>query len=76
MAYLLHKPLAVCSNDAKFCYDRIVHSVASLALQRTGMPLGPAISIFNTIQNTNHIIRTAFSNSWSSFNRKDLDKPY
>jgi hypothetical protein len=28
---------ALCSNDAKSCYDRILHSIASLAYQRLGI---------------------------------------
>jgi hypothetical protein len=38
---LIHQrriPAAMCSNDAKLCYDRIVHSVAKLALLRCGAP--------------------------------------
>jgi hypothetical protein len=51
-------PGALCSNDAKSCYDRIVHSVASLALQRLGVPVSPIISMFSTIQSLKHHIRT------------------
>ena len=32
LAHLLRRPLGVCSTDAKSCYDRILHSFASLAL--------------------------------------------
>ena len=28
----------LCSNDAKSCYDRIVHSVAALAYKHVGVP--------------------------------------
>jgi hypothetical protein len=34
LARQLKRPLAMCSNDAKLCYDRIVHSVASLCMRR------------------------------------------
>ena len=47
------RPSAVCLNDAKSCYDRIVHSVASLAMQRVGAPVEPIICMFTTIQNLN-----------------------
>jgi hypothetical protein len=30
---------ALCSNDAKSCYDRIVHCVAALSMRRMGPPL-------------------------------------
>jgi hypothetical protein len=33
-------------NDAKSCYDRIVHNIASLAIRRTGMPREPVHSMF------------------------------
>ena len=31
----------LCSNDAKSCYDRVLHSIASLAYQRIGIPHPP-----------------------------------
>jgi hypothetical protein len=33
-----HQAGALCANDAKSCYDRIVHNVATLSLRRLGMP--------------------------------------
>jgi hypothetical protein len=42
-------PAAICSNDAKSCYNRIVHSIASLSMQRVKVPPGPIICMFSTI---------------------------
>jgi hypothetical protein len=47
----LKRPLAMCSNDAKSCYDRIVHSVASLCMRRVGVEEPPIVCMFTTIQN-------------------------
>jgi hypothetical protein len=41
LARQLKRPLAMCSNDAKSCYDRIVHSVASLCMRRMGVEEPP-----------------------------------
>jgi hypothetical protein len=61
------RPGAVCSNDAKSCYDRIVHSVASLAMQRVGTPVEPIVCMFTTIQNLQHRIRTVYGDSTIGF---------
>jgi hypothetical protein len=37
-------PAALCSNDAKSCYDRINHSMASLCFQHQGVPEPPLVS--------------------------------
>ena len=42
-------PAVWCANDAKSCYDRIVHSVASICMLRCGLPVGPCHSMFRTI---------------------------
>jgi hypothetical protein len=76
LAHLLWKPLAVCSNDAKSYYDRIVYSVASLALQQMDIPRAPIVSMLSTIQSMNHVVRTAFGDSDSFINGKDLAKLY
>jgi hypothetical protein len=54
---------AVCSNDAKSCYDRIIHSLACLAYRRLGVPKPPVECMFQSIQNMKHHIRTTFGDS-------------
>ena len=63
----LKKPGALCSNDAKSCYDRVVHSIASISMQRLGVPQEPIVSMFTTIQNLEHCIRTAYGDSAATF---------
>jgi len=63
----LHIPAAICSNDAKACYDHIVHAFASLALQHLGIPLGPIQVMFGTIQMLKHYRHTAFGHSKNFF---------
>jgi hypothetical protein len=60
-------PAAICSNDAKSCYNRIVHSITSLSMQRVKVPPGPIICMFSTIQCLNHCIRTIYGDSELSF---------
>jgi len=63
----LCSPAALCSNDAKSCYDRIVHSVATLSMRRLGIPEAPIVSMFQTIQNMQHFVRTSYGDSAASF---------
>jgi hypothetical protein len=58
---------ALCSNDAKSCYDRIVHNCASLCMQRIGTPIQPIISMFQTIQQLSHHVRTVFGESLQGY---------
>ena len=62
----------LCSNDAKSCYDRITHSIASLALQRVGLPTGPILSMFKSLQNMKHYLRTGYGISSSSYGKSLL----
>ena len=66
IVHLQRRPAMLCSNDAKSCYDRIVHSIASLALQRLGMPPQPVTCMLVTIQELQHHICTAFGTSDST----------
>lgn len=66
---------ALCSNDAKSCYDRIVHNFASICLQRLGSPIPPIQSMFGTIQRLSHHIRTVHGDSKLSFSGKDWHVP-
>jgi hypothetical protein len=64
---------ALCSNDAKSCYDRIVHNVAALALLRQGAPRSAVHCMFLTLQKARHKIRTAYGVSTQSYG--NLDPP-
>ena len=69
------KPAALCSNDAKSCYDRIVHSAAGLAMQRCGVPVPLVESSLRPIQQLKHYIRTAFGDSTTFFRADSGDLP-
>jgi hypothetical protein len=58
---------ALCSNDAKSCYDRVVHSFAILCMLCLGCPLGPVLSIFSILQKMHYFIGTTFGVSITSF---------
>jgi hypothetical protein len=58
---------ALCSNDAKSCYDRIVHNMAVLALLRLGMAAAPIRSMFETLQRDKHHVSTAFGISKQTY---------
>ena len=51
---------ALCSNDAKSFYDQVVHSVAVLSMQQLGVPKNGIKSMFQSLQQSAHRIRTAF----------------
>jgi hypothetical protein len=64
---LRHSPAAMCSNDAKSCYDRVVHSIAKASMMRLGTPSVAIDLMFETIQRLKHFIRTAYGDSEISF---------
>jgi hypothetical protein len=67
LARQLKRPLAMYPNGAKSCYDRIVHSVASLCMRRTGGEEPPIVCMFTTIQNLHHSIRIVYGNPELTF---------
>jgi hypothetical protein len=58
-----HIPTVWVFTDCKSCYDRIVHTPASLALQRMGLAKEVVMSIFSTIAGMRHYIRTGLGDS-------------
>ena len=62
----LKRPFGMCACDLASCYDRVVHTAASLALQRVGVPLPRLKCMFGTIQNLAHHVRTAYGRSTNS----------
>jgi hypothetical protein len=54
LSWILHKPMALCANDAKSCY---------LCLQRIGCPKPVVITMFETLQNLRHHVRSQHGDS-------------
>eukprot|EP00957_Ditylum_brightwellii_P022700 1712325-Ditylum_brightwellii.AAC.1 len=48
-------------------YDLVVHSIATLAMRRVGMPPAPIFCAFNTIQDMVHNVRTAYGDSLDTY---------
>ena len=57
------QPGIICSNDAKSCFDQIIHAAFAICLKRIGCPEGAIASCIDTLQNLQHHIRTAFGDS-------------
>ena len=55
--------IAVCSNDARSCYDRIVHVAAFLPLRWLGIPKSMIISMLHTIHMIKYDVRNSFGGS-------------
>jgi hypothetical protein len=60
-------PGVLSSTDFKSCYDRIIHAIASLSLQRQGIQESEVISMFSTLQDLEHHIRMAFGDSKDTY---------
>ena len=63
----------LCSNDAKACYDRIVHSIASLAMQRVGMPIEAILCMLQSLQNMTHHVKTVHGLSTNTYGCSLID---
>ena len=68
------KAAIICSNDAKGCFDRIVHIVAYIALRRFGLARQPILGMLKAIQEMTHHIRTAFGDSERTYGN-DPNRP-
>ena len=55
------------SNDAKSCFDRIVHSVAKISLLRFGIPWQTLEMMFKTLSNATHWVRTGYGEAKDGF---------
>ena len=67
----IKRPAGICSCDLHSCYDRIIHSFASMAMQRAGAPTAAIESMFSTIQQLKHTVRTCHGDSEQSFGGED-----
>ncbi len=63
----LKRPGAICSNDARSCYDLIGHAQASIAMQRNGVPRAAVDCLFTTLQEAKHQVRKSYGDSYLSY---------
>ena len=70
------KPGALCSNDAKSCYDRILHSIVGLAYRRLGVASPPVECMLESIQNMKHHIKTSQGISTITLSKRNTLIPY
>ena len=54
-------------NDARGCYDHIVHSIAILVLKSFGVAGGTARSMFKVLQQAEHHMKTGFGRSEKAY---------
>jgi hypothetical protein len=66
----------MCSNGAKSCYDRIVHSIASILMQQQNVPASACISVFTMLQNLHHTVRKIYGDSKSGYGGTLWAVPY
>ena len=66
---ILHqmKKLAICLNNTRSRFDKIVHVTMFLALQRLGIPKPIIVIMIHTIKKLEHTIHTYFGNSTSTY---------
>jgi hypothetical protein len=62
-----HRPMALCSNDAKSCYDRILHAIASICMRRVGVHKNTCLMMFGTLAKVKHYIRTTYGDSSNAY---------
>jgi hypothetical protein len=73
---LYRSPGALCSNDAKSCYDRILHAIAALSMKRLGIPAPPIECMLTCIQQMDHYIRTTHGDSDFAYSSKYTRVPF
>jgi len=67
-------PAALCSNDAKSCYNWITLLAAALSLCQLGASIPAVQSMLKTIHGMNHHIQMAYGNSQQSTNHTTWGK--
>lgn len=62
-----HRSLALCSNDAKSCFDRILHAIGTICMRRVGVTKETCLMMFGTLAKAQHYIRTTYGDSDHSY---------
>jgi len=67
--------MALCSNDAKSCYDHIVLIVAALCLYRLGANKAAVQSMLGTLHRMQHHVRSTYGDSKTSQGQQEWGIP-
>ena len=67
------KPAILCANDAKSCYDRILHFAIYVSMRRAGVPKAAISSMLGILRGMKHKIRTAYGDSEESYGGEEDD---
>jgi hypothetical protein len=67
---------AMCSNDSKICYDRIVHAIASIIMQHQNVRTSACICVFTKLQNLHHTVMTIYGDPKSVYGGTLWAVPY
>jgi hypothetical protein len=65
--FLVKRPGALCSNDAKSCCDLIGHMQAALAMQSKGVPKAAIDCLFTALLRAVHRVWTGYGDSSSTY---------
>ena len=64
--------IALGMNDARGCYDRIVHSIAILVLMSFGVAGETARAMFKVLQEAEHHMKTGYGRSERAYGNKPV----
>jgi len=73
--WAMRAPTALCSNDAKSCYDRIILIIAALCLCWLGTLIKATESMMSTLAQLQHHVCLAFGNSSQSQGQDEWMEP-
>ena len=68
------RPGVLCANDAKACYDRILHFAAYVSLRKAGLKREAVISMLEPIRKLKHFIRTAYGDSNTAYGGDEWER--
>ena len=61
------RPGVVCANDAKACYDRILHFAAYISMRKVGIKKEAVKSMLEPVRRLEHTVRTAYGDSETTY---------
>ena len=67
------RPGILCANDAKSCYDRILHFAIYVSMRRVGVPKSAISSMLGILRGMRHKIRTAYGDSEETYGGEEDD---